>query len=469
MTSDSNPFELVDDDGDDAPPPKPKAKPAPEPAPAPETVSASEPGGELEPLELEPDLEVSEPPAKPEPASDPTPEPDAIEEIQLEDDAPPPPDPEPEPEGPTDGGTVRMSLADVVHAWDEEAPAEVTAAAAAAAAKPAKKDRSAMKRVLLMVGVIVAILIAIIILFGACAPMAHADEVTDALAAEGAGETLDPRTIGVDFHGLEEGPKRRLTRRQAAPPGCCWRDWQISVTPYGFLAGVRGDVFADSDRTSISIPFEDLIKRTTGGFMLNVAIGYKRWVLEFDGVYGRVGDSFNIGRTSFDVRIKQYQADGVIGYVVSGRPFGRYTGARCCPPEDCCRHRLIVYAGARYNQTDTVINISRPAGAILPGIQRRATDTGNYAKPIVGLAWGQWIGRSWFYKVRGDFGTGKLNDETSSDIRIEATASWQFHDRMSLVFGYRVLRQRNVRESGGIEEGTDLTQHGPIVGLSISF
>ena len=463
MASDSNPFELVDDDGDDAPPPKPTPKPTPKPA--------TDDG--LEPLELEPDLEASAPPPAPAetPAAHaPAAENDLVEEIQLDDKPPPTKEPEPEleDEGPSDGGTVRMSLADVVSAWDEEAPAEVTAAAAAAGG-PAKKDRSSMKRVLAMVLVIVAILVVIVVVFGGCAPVAHADELLDASTAELVAEDLNPRTLGIDLDGLESGPQRRLTRREAAPPGCCWRDWQVVVTPYGFLAGVKGDVFADSDTTSISIPFEDIIKRTSGGFMLNIAIGYKRWVLEFDGVYGRVGDSFNIGTTSFDVRIKQYQADLVLGYVVSGRPFGRYTGKQCCPPMDCCRHRLVVYAGARYNQTDTVLNISRPPGQILPGIQRRSTDTGNYAKPIIGLAWAQWVGRRCNYRIRADFGTGELNDETSTDLRVELTTSWQFHKRLALVLGYRLLRQHNVRESGGIREGTDLTQHGPTIGLAINF
>ena len=461
MADDSNPFELVDDDGDDAPPPKP--------APSKKAEAETPADDPLPALELEPDLEEAPPSApKPEPEAAPEPDDDEPEEIQLDDAGEAPKttaDKTLVDEGPTDGSTVRMSLADVVHAWDEEAPDGLKEAAAAAADGEPKKDRSQMKRIVAMVLVIVAILGVIIVLFGACAPVAHADEATEALAEEGAG---DLREIGVDLDGIDMAKAPTLTRRQA-PPGCCWRDWQFAITPYGFLASVEGDVFADGDNESIKIPFEDLIKRTTGGGMLNVVVGYKRWFLELDGIYGRVGDSFNIGSTSIDIRIKQYQLDAAIGYRLIGRPAGRWTGTFCCnPPEDCCKTAVAVYAGVRYNQTDTTINISRPGG-VLPGIQRRSTNSSNYAKPFIGLAWRQKLGRNWHMRLRGDIGTGELNDETSEDWRFEAVWGWRFHKHMSVVFGYRFFNSRNVRESGGITEGTDLLQHGPILGVKFDF
>ena len=452
MGSDSNPFELVDEGDDDAPAPKPKPKPETKPAAKPEPEPA---GGDLPPLELEPELEV---------VADPGPEPTSpgraaaassaeVEEIELEDEPPPPPPPVDD--APSDGSTVRMSLADVVSAWDEEAPEGLAAAAAAGKDAPAK-DRSGMKRVAIMVLVIVAVLALIIVLFASCAHTARAEELPD------------PSTIGVDFDGLEGTSPQQLTRRSRRP-GCCWRDWEVHITPYGFLANVTGDVYADGDKTKIDIPFEDILDRTAAGGMLNVAVGWKRWVLEMDGLYGHLQDAFDVGRTTTDVDIKQYQLDVALGYVLIGRPYGRWTGRSCCPPPAPRCARLIAYAGARYNQTDVRVRVQRPAGAVLPAIDRTATSSESSWKPFVGLGWRKPLSRSLTLRMRGDVGTGEAGGQTKTDVRLEATLAWRFRPRWNLAFGYRLMNQESVKTTGGVKEGSDLLQHGPLIGIGFSF
>ncbi len=473
--SDSNPFELVDepdDDGEDAP-----ARKKPEPKDPPGRAADEKPepdlpaGGEVPP-ELDDDLLiVADPGPEPTPATPAVREdPEAaaeVQEIELDDKEPPAKEPPPAAEEPSDGGTVRMSLADVVSAWDEEAPSDV--AEAVSTAGPPAQEQSAAKRIAIMVLVIVAVLAVIVVLFAACTPVAHADEARGDAGADLAAEAQpDPRTIGVDWRALEGEATRRFTRRDP-PPGCCWKDWVVHITPYGFLAGVKGDVFADGERSSIEIPFEDLIDKTAAGGMLNVSIGYRRWCLELDGLYGHLEDTIELGSLRTDVEVKQYQVDIALGYVLVGRPFGTWSGRRCCPPAACPCPRLVAYLGARYCQTDLVIRIQRPGGPLIPAIDTRASDTSKSWKPFLGLAWSQPLGRRWTLRVRGDVGSGEAHDETKTDVRLEATVSWQFHKAWALKLGYRLFNQESLRESGGIKEGTDLLQHGPLIGIGFNF
>lgn len=160
MTAEGNPFELVDDEGD-----------GDTKKPAPKQPAKQDDDDHLPPLELEPELEevpiVADPgpsPVESVPAGGEDPmSAAAVEEIALEEAEPDAPATPPA-EEPSDGATVRMSLADVVNVWDEEAP-DAAAGAAAAATEP-PKDRSAIKRVTVMVLVIAAVLGAIVVLFG---------------------------------------------------------------------------------------------------------------------------------------------------------------------------------------------------------------------------------------------------------------------------------------------------------------
>ncbi|MDF1700225.1 MAG: hypothetical protein P1V36_03615 [Planctomycetota bacterium] len=455
MSDDANPFELVDDDSESAP-----KKPAPE-KPATKKPAPAEDADGLPALELEPDLE-----AAPAPAAQTAAAPggaDEVEEIQLDDK--PPPTPEPtrtiEDEGPTDGSTVRMSLSDVVSAWGEEAPEGAAAAAAAAEASTPTKDRSAAKRIAIMVLVIVAVLAVIIVLFASCTPVAHADELegmdeTDALLAS-------PSDIGIDFRGIEEPP--RLQR----PENCCWRPWRLLITPYGFLASVKGDVYADAESQSIKIDFEDILDRTSAGGMLNVVFGYKRWKFVADGLFARLGDDLTVGRTNVAVKIRQYQLELAVGRRVIGPAFGEWVGPRCCPPvAPCPRQTLDLVAGMRYGRTETVLTINRPAGGILTALSKRATNTEDYWEPFVGGTWQIPLNRRWSFGFRGDVGGFAIGRDASNfSWRLEAVTQWRFHRRLALLFGWRVFEQDRTNGSGPDKEGTKLLQHGPLIGLMI--
>ena len=328
--------------------------------------------------ESAPPAPAAMPPSEPEPeppAGDaaPEPEPDDVPTIELTDD--PPPEPEApaeeftEESGPSDGHTVRMALSDVVSAWDEDAADAGDDDPSGDA--PTAKDRGGLKRIVVAILVIAFVLAAIIVILGSCAAPAQAAE-----AAAGNTLAVQPSDIPVSFEGSTPVLER--------PKDCCWRPWELSITPYGFLASVDGDVWVDTEKESISIPFEDIIKRTTAGGMLNVTFGYKRWFVALDGIYGRIEDDFDVGTTNIDVRINQYQLDIMAGWRVCGRSFGRWVGARCCPPPVEQAQTFDVFVGMRYIRTETRLRIQRPAGIILPAVDTHGSDTQAYWEPFVG-------------------------------------------------------------------------------------
>jgi len=418
-------FELEDDLLDPPEPTKPEPEPEPEPA--------------------------EEPAAEPAPA-----EPDTLS-LALEDEAPPEPEPEPELEdvsGPNDGQTVRMSLSDVVSAWGEEVPVED--AATDSEDGPPAEDRSHLKRVVIAVLVIAAILAVIATLFAGCAPPAMAAPLDLSAPMPNDPLLLKPSDIPVVLDG-----QTPIVRR----PGCCWRPWEIFISPYGFLASVEGDVWADSEKSNINIPFEEIIDRTNAGGMLNLRFGYKRWYFEADGLFAKIGDDLSSGTTEIEVRITQYQLELALGYRIAGPGFGRWVGRRCCPPETCPQQTVDVYGGMRYARTESTIHIRRPAGIIVGAIDTKASDTQDYWEPYVGLVWGKPLTRKWRLRCRGDIGGFDVGGDASNfSWRLEALAGLDLSSRISFFFGWRLFNQDRVRHDGAARTGTDLLQHGPMIG-----
>ena len=208
---------------------------------------------------------------------------------------------------------------------------------------------------------------------------------------------------------------------------------------------------------------------TSAGGMLNVRFGYKRWFFVADGLFARLGDNFDAGRTAVDIKIRQYQLELAVGRRLIGRSFGRWTGPGCCPPAPPPCQTLDAYVGARYVRTEVVLTIDRPA-AILPAIHKRATTTSDYWEPYVGGIWTVPLARRWSLRTRGDIGGFGLGADASEFAwRLEATAAWQFSNRLTLVFGWRLFEQDRVTGTGLDREGTKLLQHGPLIGLTIDL
>ena len=129
------------------------------------------------------------------------------------------------------------------------------------------------------------------------------------------------------------------------------------------------------------------------------------------------------------------------------------------------------YAGIRY----TYLDIQLDGKLDLPdlGINTRRTgeQSEHWVDPIVGLRTAFALGEHWNFVVGGDVGGISTSDQYSAEAW--SLVGYRFglfgEGNANLFGGYRVLKQKYEDGSGRDRFDWDMTMHGPIVGLKITF
>src|SRR6478735_3489486 len=86
---------------------------------------------------------------------------------------------------------------------------------------------------------------------------------------------------------LTAGPvdsSKEVTTTQAPPEN----PWRFSLTPYGWMSGINGNISAGDRSASVDVSFKDVLSHLDMGAMFAAEIGYKRWSLIGDFIYARL-------------------------------------------------------------------------------------------------------------------------------------------------------------------------------------
>lgn len=100
---------------------------------------------------------------------------------------------------------------------------------------------------------------------------------------------------------------------------------------------------------------------------------------------------------------------------------------------------------------------------------RTASADASWVDPMLGLAWSAPVHDDWRVALRGDVGGFGIGSDLS--YQLLATARWQSSGSLGVVFGYRLIGfdyEDGNRNSRGYQR-YDLTEQGPLVGLTIAF
>jgi len=99
-------------------------------------------------------------------------------------------------------------------------------------------------------------------------------------------------------------------------------EWQYSVTPYFWMAGLDGQVGVRGLATNVDMSFGDIIDALKFGVMGTAEARHKAWVFAIDGMYMSIGDGRSIafrGDTgTFTLTQKQTMLQPTAGYTVGG-------------------------------------------------------------------------------------------------------------------------------------------------------
>jgi hypothetical protein len=222
--------------------------------------------------------------------------------------------------------------------------------------------------------------------------------------------------------------------------------WQLSVTPYGWLAGLQGDVKVRDTTVHVDVPFHDILDALDFTAMVHIEAQKGRWGLLSDVMYLAVS-------TSKDLNIVDAQLDQDMWIVEFG---GFY---RLADWSGSSRLSMSVDAliGGRYWNMDADLDIgplSRNSNA-------------DWIDPFIGL---RWIGRltDWLsLYARGDIGGfGVYDDASRLTWNADGGAAFNLSKSVALLAGYRAL---NIDRPERHNLDADLTILGPEVGLIIRF
>ena len=264
--------------------------------------------------------------------------------------------------------------------------------------------------------------------------------------------TVCPVPLGAE---QEEDPGKPVaTDRQGA--------WSLFAAPYGWLTGVSGDVVVDGERVEIDVPFEDFLDATRAGFMLYLEARRNKVFVAFDGTWATLGGESDGVLIDLDVEIRQRIYDMRVGYQVFNRELGdpihrsKFDWQR--------RGMIDVFVGGRYFRTEPVITLTP-----IIGDERKISMVDSRIDPFLGLRAGWDMSYRWAIGFRGDIGGFGIGDAAEFSWQAAAEIGFRVSRRVAIVAGYRVLAYDMVTGEGTNRNGTDLNQHGPIIGGGFLF
>jgi hypothetical protein len=249
------------------------------------------------------------------------------------------------------------------------------------------------------------------------------------------------------------------------------RRWALSFTPYGWLSGLDGSTTVRARTTDIDAgPFEVLEHLDGVPWMSYAELRNGRFSLYNDVVYAPLAVDVDTARSfnrasvdaALDVDIEQTVIEAGATYEIA-----RWWSGTA----------VDVLVGARYWRQDVAIHLDLTATLDVAGLslaRTRATARAgvvDWVDPLVGLRLRQQLAPGHELVLRGDVGGFHVGSQFSWNALAAYSfriGSWHGATYAGLL-GYRALSVDFEKGSGATRYDFDVVQHGPVVGLTLSF
>ncbi len=249
----------------------------------------------------------------------------------------------------------------------------------------------------------------------------------------------------------------RAASAEGPPP----KDWEVEISPYGWLAMLDAKVDTNRFGTEhFSLDASDVIKGFDLAAMGMVRGRWRRLVAMVDFSWVKLSDSNGLG--SSQVRYDLTQKLGWLEVLGGYRLFQRPGGLFGTPKADESRIFAIDgLGGFTYTWTNLDLKLSRDATGQVPARQRHLGEENDWFAPYLALHlhndFTDWLGLDTLIGV-GGFGVGDAPHVTwqgTSRLQLGVT------EHVSIDLGYRSI---NIHDTN-----VDLRFHGPLAGLSFRF
>jgi hypothetical protein len=250
------------------------------------------------------------------------------------------------------------------------------------------------------------------------------------------------------------------------PQGPAPAPLELSVTPYLWATALKGDAGVGRTKADVDASFSDILSNLNGALMLSIEARKGRFGLLSDTVYAQLEDNGATSRDRLDI---DATANMLIQSLAGTYRVGTWqlaaTGAGPLAVT------VDPYAGIRY----TYLDVELKGQLDLPrlGVDARRTAQGDehWVDPIVGVRTSWTLGERWNLVLAGDVGGVSTSDQYSAEAF--GLVGYRFslfgENNANFLAGYRVLKQKYEDGDGRSRFEWDMTIHGPIAGLKITF
>jgi hypothetical protein len=252
--------------------------------------------------------------------------------------------------------------------------------------------------------------------------------------------------LSASLHAGTEVPDAKAPA--AAPPVITAPEddgWRFRVAPYGWLTAIDGDVSIGDLSAPVDISMGDTLDNLDLAAMGVIEVGYDRWSLGVDIVYGKVSENLGAGGRVFDsfyFEQKQWIITPALSY-------------RVIETDD---YHMDVFAGARFSIFDAELT-----GRFVRGGERSVSRDIDWVDPIVGIRGVAEMTEKLSLRYNADIGGFGAN----SDLTWQAFLGlgYRVNDTLGLVAGYRGLGV-DYSDNGF---SLDTVSHGPVIGCELRF
>lgn len=231
--------------------------------------------------------------------------------------------------------------------------------------------------------------------------------------------------------------------------------WQFNIAPYLWGAGLNGDVTIGRVEEEVDLNFIDILKDFSFGGMLYAEARKPRYGIFTNMFFVRTKDDSS---GTIDTDVKSDTAQVALGgfYRVIDWQWGEGSNGR---PLKLAVEPL---AGVRWSYLRAEIELSGGGAVDLPQADRSES----FVDPIVGVRLGSGLSEDWLAFVTADVGGFGVGSDYSWNVQgYVGYRMTMFGIPTELSLGYRALHQKY--EDGDFE--WDVTQHGPILGVTYNF
>jgi len=225
------------------------------------------------------------------------------------------------------------------------------------------------------------------------------------------------------------------TTSQAAEPDP--DKWQFTITPYLWIASIKGNTAADGVDGGIDTDYVFLsLDNLEGAFFIGASAGKDRWTLQSDFVYLNFNDNFTLGPVDTEVDLKGDIIELSAAYALQS-----------------IAHTEFIFGVRRVSLALDISLTPGPAGEGKP----------IWVDPIAGLRYARPLGERWQAFARADVGGFGLSSELT--LNGVASAGFNMSNHSSLFVAYRYLKL-DFKED---ELLADLTAKGFALGVEFNF